>query len=319
MAGYVETLTDPSFQGQILVFTYPLIGNYGVPGPSLWESKKVRVSGVIASQFLTYGDHCEAKRHLLAWLQKEGVPCLFGIDTRMLTKRLRNAGSALGAIVREGDLPPSPLPDPNQMHLVAQVSTKSIKRYGSGKKSIILVDCGMKENTLRWFSRFPLKLLRVPHDYDYSQDECDGIFISNGPGDPNMCQEAIAILQKALRRKLPTFGICLGAQLLALSIGAKTYKLPYGHRGQNHPCMDLETKRCILTSQNHGYAIEEQSVPRDWHVTYRHLNDGSVEGIAHNRLPFFGVQFHPEANPGPRDAETLFEHFCDAIFLTHDR
>lgn len=307
MMGYVESLTDPSFAGQILVFTFPLIGNYGVPDRKLWESSKIQARGAIFSEIATFCDHFEAVKSLEEWLREENIPYMTGVDTRALTKSLRTQGSSLGAIT-QGKAPLS-FPDPNQTHLVASVSTKEVVKYGKGKKKIIAVDCGMKENIVRCLLEFPMEIKRVPHDYDYSDEDFDGVFISNGPGDPVMCKEAIAVLQKVLKKKKPVFGICLGAQLLALAIGAKTYKLPFGHRGQNQGCECLETGRCYLTSQNHGYAIDEKSLPKNWDATFRNLNDSSVEGIAHRTLPFFAVQFHPEASPGPVDTLCLFEKF----------
>lgn len=312
MVGYVESLTDPSYAGQILTFTFPLIGNYGVPSRQLWESDKIHASGVIIEELSPFYAHYQAEKSLVQWLEEQKVPLLCGVDTRALTKSLRTDGVALGAIVQDNQAPKKFF-DPNKTHLVSQVSTPTIQEYGSGKKTIIAVDCGMKENILRSLMRFPIKIKCVPYDYNYLDDEYDGIFISNGPGDPVVCKETIAILQKAILKTKPIFGICLGAQLLALSIGAKTYKLPYGHRGQNQPCQAPESGRCYLTSQNHGYAIVENSLPEDWKVTFRNLNDLSIEGIAHRSRPFFAVQFHPEASPGPLDAMYLFNQFYELL------
>ena len=308
MTGYVESLTDPSYAGQILTFTFPLIGNYGVPDKQWWESSKAHLRGVVMSEISAYCDHFQAVQSLEGWLHEQKIPFLCKVDTRALTKSLRTQGVALGAISSHKK-PPLSFPDPNQTHLVADVSVKNVHQYGRGKKQIIAVDCGMKENIIRKLLEFPIKIKRVPFDYDYSEEDYDGIFISNGPGDPVICKETVAILQKALKKKKPVFGICLGAQLMALGIGAKTYKLPYGHRGHNQPCEYLENGRCFLTSQNHGYAIDEKTLPKEWEVTFRNLNDSSVEGIAHRSLPFFAVQFHPEASPGPVDNLWLFEKF----------
>jgi carbamoyl-phosphate synthase small subunit len=312
MVGYVESLTDPSYAGQILVFTFPLIGNYGIPKRELWESGKIHASGVVIAELSPFYAHHQADTSFVEWLEEQKVPLLCGIDTRALTKSLRERGVALGAITREKKDPGHFL-DPNQTHLVAQVSVPEIKEYGSGKKKVIAVDCGMKENILRCLLQLPIRVKRVPHNYNYLEEDYDGIFLSNGPGDPVQCQETIAILQKALLKDKPIFGICLGAQLLALSIGAKTYKLPYGHRGQNQPSQAPISGRCYLTSQNHGYAIEETTLPDDWNVTFRNLNDLSVEGIAHCNRPFFAVQFHPEAAPGPVDAMYLFKQFYELL------
>jgi carbamoyl-phosphate synthase small subunit len=312
MTGYVESLTDPSYAGQILTFTFPLIGNYGVPEQQWWESSKAHLRGVVLSEISPYCDHYQAVKSLEAWLREQQVPFICGVDTRALTKSLRIQGVALGAITHADENPRS-FPDPNKTHLVSNVCPQEVRKYGKGKKQMIAVDCGMKENIIRSLLEFPLKIKRVPFDYDYSEEEFDGVFISNGPGDPIVCKETVAVLQKALKKKKPIFGICLGAQLLALSIGAKTFKLPYGHRGQNQPCEYLETGRCFLTSQNHGYAIDENTLPKDWHVTFRNLNDSSVEGIAHRSHPFFAVQFHPEASPGPVDNLWLFEKFYQSL------
>ncbi len=312
MTGYVESLTDPSYAGQILTFTYPLIGNYGVPGSSSWESDKIQAAGVVLGSVSPFPSHWDSECSFLDWLKQQKIPLIAGVDTRELTKTLRKKGVALGAICT-GEKRVRKFEDPNKTHLVKKVSLPAIETFGKGTKKVIAVDCGMKENILRCLTRFPLQIVRVPFDYDYSKEEYDGLFLSNGPGDPARCKETIAILQKALGRKKPIMGICLGAQLLSLAIGGKTYKLKFGHRGQNHPCMDLERKRALLTSQNHGYAIDERHLPSDWKVTFRSLNDQSVEGIAHKKLPYFAVQFHPESHPGPTDGSYLFEQFYENI------
>ncbi len=312
MMGYVESLTDPSYAGQILTFTFPLIGNYGVPDPSKWESSKIHAHGVIISQPSASFHHYAAKWSLLDWLRDQKVPILTDVDTRALTKLLREYGVTLGAITSEKKLPRK-FEDPNITHLVQRVSIKAPRIYGSGKKKIIAVDCGMKENIVRCLGNFPWTIKRVPFDYDYTGEEWDGVFVSNGPGDPMICKETIAILKKALLKKKPMFGICLGAQLMALAIGARTFKLPYGHRGQNQPCIHLPDQRCYLTSQNHGYAIHEKSLPKNWKVSFRNLNDQTIEGIEHSSLPFFAVQFHPEASPGPVDTLWLFEKFYKMV------
>lgn len=312
MTGYVESLTDPSYAGQILTFTFPLIGNYGVPRQTLWESDTIRACGVILSQLSGAFSHYEATCSLLKWLEKERIPLLTQVDTRALTKHLRTKGTQLGVITHRKTKPKT-FWDPNLTQLPATVSVQQPVLYGSGRKRVVAVDCGMKENILRCLLRFDVAVQRVPYDYDYTNEAYDGIFLSNGPGDPKLCVKTIRILQKALTAQKPLFGICLGAQLLALSVGASTFKLPFGHRGQNHPCIDNETGRCLLTSQNHGYAIEREGIPKDWKITHTHLNDNSVEGIAHRSLPFFAVQFHPEASPGPTDAMGLFDKFYQLL------
>jgi len=311
MTGYIESLTDPSYAGQILTFTYPLIGNYGVPKRSTWESGKVQAAGVVTGWVSETPSHWDSECSLTEWLKEHKVPLITGVDTRALTKLLRKKGVALGAIC-VGEKPKQ-FSDPNETHLVKKVSLPGKEKFGSGPKKIIAVDCGIKENILRSLTKFPVQVIRVPYDYDYSNEEYDALFISNGPGDPAACQETIAILRKNLKKGKPIMGICLGTQLLALAVGAKTYKLKFGHRGQNHPCMDLERKVAILTSQNHGYAIDEKTLPKDWKVLFRSLNDQSVEGIKHKELPYFAVQFHPESSPGPTDAFYLFEQFYEML------
>lgn len=306
MTGYVESLTDPSYAGQILTFTYPLIGNYGIPSSKTWESEKIHAAGVVTGWVNPTPSHWAAEQSFTTWLEKQNVPLITGVDTRMLTKVLRKQGASLGAICKTS---PRTFIDPNATHLVSQVSIPHKKIYGEGKKKIIAVDCGMKENILRSLLKFDVQVIRVPYNYDYSHEDYDALFLSNGPGDPAMCQETIAILQKNLAKKKPVMGICLGTQLLALAAGAKTYKLPFGHRGQNHPCKDLLNKKAILTSQNHGFAIDEKTLSSDWKVLFRSLNDNSIEGIMHQHLPFFAVQFHPESHPGPNDGFYLFEMF----------
>jgi carbamoyl-phosphate synthase small subunit len=308
MTGYPESLTDPSYKGQILTFTYPLIGNYGIPASGSWESKEISVSGVVINTACTYWSHYTGISSLLEWLKSQNVPIITGVDTRELTKHLRSSGTMLGAITTELENPKEYF-DPNQEHLVSKVSTTSNKIYGQEEKTVIVVDCGIKENIIRSLCKLPIKILQVPYDYDYSEENYAGVFISNGPGDPVQCSKTISILQKALKNDKPIFGICLGTQLLALAAGAKTYKLPFGHRGQNQPCIDTKTNQCYITSQNHGYAVDESSLSPEWYVSYRNLNDGSVEGISHHTKPFFAVQFHPEASPGPTDTLWLFEQF----------
>lgn len=313
MVGYVEALTDPSYAGQILVFTYPLIGNYGVSDSASWESQKIQVKGVVVSELSPFYSSHTAERSLFDWLSDQNIPFITGVDTRALTKCLRTKGVMPGAITPLNVVPAS-FENFEEMHWVKEVSIKEPMYYGSGDKLIIAVDCGMKENILHHLMQFGTRIKRVPYNYDFTQDEFDAVFISNGPGDPMQCQETIAILQKAMMRNKPIFGICLGTQLMALAIGAKTYKLPFGHRSHNQPCLHLATNRCYLTSQNHGYAVDGASLPKDWRISFRNLNDQSVAGIEHQSLPFFSVQFHPEAAPGPEDTAWLFKQFYQQIF-----
>lgn len=312
MTGYIESLTDPSYSGQILVFTYPLIGNYGVSAKATWESDQIRVNGVVMSELAAHYSSHSAEKSLPEWLIQHNIPCLVGVDTRALTKRLRTRGVIPGAITPLNDKP-TQFEDFSGTDWVSKVSIKEPKMYGSGDKLVIAIDCGMKENIIRCLSQYPIRIKRVPYDYDFTEEDFDAVFISNGPGDPIHCKETIAILKKALAKKKPTFGICLGTQLLALAVDAKTYKLPFGHRAQNQPCLDLATGRCFLTSQNHSYAVDETTLPKGWRVSFRNLNDQSVEGIEHEALPFFAVQFHPEAAPGPLDTQWLFQKFYDLM------
>lgn len=312
MVGYVEALTDPSYAGQILVFTYPLIGNYGVSGPDTWESSKIHVRGVVFSELSPYYSNHSADYSLSQWLADQKIPYITGVDTRALTKCLRTKGVEPGAI--------TPIHTKldhfenfDQINWVEEVSIKEPQYYGSGDKLIVAIDCGMKENILRSLSQFPVRIKRVPFDYDFTHEAFDGVFISNGPGDPIRCEKTIEIIRKAMALKKPIFGICLGTQLMALAAGAKTFKLPFGHRSHNQPCLYLSTNRAYLTSQNHGYAVDESSLPDYWRVTFRNLNDQSVAGIEHHSLPFFSVQFHPEAAPGPEDTHWLFQKFFDLI------
>lgn len=301
MTGYVESLTDPSYSNQILVFTYPMIGNYGVQ-PDDAESDKIQVAGVVVSEAALQGSHADSQSSLLEWLKSQHVPILMDVDTRALTKHLRSHGTMLGVISAE----PVNVTKLSLAPKFVSVS-KPVTHGKTGTKKIILVDCGAKENIQRSLLKLPVQVTRVPADYDYTSDDYDGVVLSNGPGDPTDYQATVAIARKALAQDKPVFGICLGTQIMALAAGAKTYKLPYGHRGHNQPCMELATKRCYITSQNHGYAISEKSLPKDWQVSFRNLNDGSVEGIQHKTKPFFSVQFHPEASPGPTDTRWLFE------------
>ncbi len=329
MVGYPESMTDPSFKGQILVTTYPLIGNYGVPSEELneWgfsknlESENIQVSGLIVTQVSDNFSHQAAVKSLQQWMEEHGVPGITGIDTRMLTKKLREKGVMLGKIIQNDEavknfhLPLSSFDDPNIRNLVAEVCIEKPVTYqptevGTSQFTVLAYDCGMKRNIIRSFLKRGVTVVRVPWDYDLSshQGHIDGVFISNGPGDPKMCDKTIEQIKIAIAKDIPTFGICLGNQLLALSIGGDTFKLPYGHRGMNQPCVEEGSERCLITSQNHGYAVDEK-LPTGWNVWFRNGNDGTVEGIRHESGRFFSVQFHPEATPGPEDADYLFDEF----------
>jgi carbamoyl-phosphate synthase small subunit len=307
MTGYVESLTDPSYANQILVFTYPMIGNYGVQLDDS-ESDKIQVSGVIVSEAALKGSHSQSQSSLLEWLRSQDIPILSGVDTRALTKHLRSQGTMLG-IISSGSVDVKKLQLPSKFVSVDRPITYN-KQHA---KKIVLVDCGAKANILRSLLKLPVQVMRVPHNYDYTAEDYEGVVLSNGPGDPTDYTETIAITHKALTQSKPVFGICLGNQIMALAAGAKTYKLPYGHRGHNQPCMEVDSQRCFVTSQNHGYAIDETTLPKGWQVSFRNLNDQSVEGIRHASKPFFSVQFHPEACPGPTDTAWLFERFAESL------
>ncbi|MDB5178989.1 MAG: Carbamoyl-phosphate synthase small chain [Patescibacteria group bacterium] len=307
MTGYVESLTDPSYAGQILMFTYPLIGNYGV-GTQWAESDKIQVSGVIVSEAASRWSHSVADRSLLEWLRSQNIPILMGVDTRALTKHLRVKGTMAGSIGINAIRPKGVLAEQKRVFIESPVLYNE-----QFSKKVVLVDCGSKKNILRSLLELPVQVKRVPCDYDYTNEAYDGVLLSNGPGDPTDYPATIDNARKALKLGKPTFGICLGSQIMGLAAGAKTYKLKYGHRGHNQPCLETDTTRGFITSQNHGYAIDEASLPKGWFVSFRNLNDQSVEGIAHRTKPFFSVQFHPEACPGPTDTEWLFERFYTSL------
>jgi carbamoyl-phosphate synthase small subunit len=306
MTGYVESLTDPSYANQILVFTYPLIGNYGVQIEDA-ESDRIQVSGIIVSELALSGSHVKSSLMLIDWLKSQNIPVLTGVDTRALTKHLRSHGTMRGSIGEKPAALSTPLPD--------RLETPGLPKIYNpkAKKKIILVDCGAKDNILQSLLKLSVQVKRVPSDYDYTKEPYDAVVLSNGPGDPTDYKQTIEIVRQALALNKPVFGICLGCQIMALAAGATTYKLKFGHRGHNQPCMEVDSQNCYITSQNHGYAINERSLPKGWSVWFRNLNDQSVEGIRHKSKPFFSVQFHPEACPGPTDTAWLFERLAEVI------
>lgn len=351
MVGYPESITDPSYEGQILVITYPLVGNYGVPDhelkddiveqlPKYFESNRIHIAGLVVAHYTEEYSHYLAKSSLGQWLQREGIPAIYGVDTRALTKKLRTEGSTLGRLAIQkksvqhndavGQLDWKPFfdvpewVDPNVKNLVEVVSTKEPVLYTpkanprtdkNGKTiRIVAVDVGMKYNQIRCFVARGVELKVVPWDYDFTTEEYDGLFISNGPGDPQILTDLVARLEKVLKEaKTPVFGICLGHQLLARATGASTLKLKYGNRGHNIPCTSTISGRCYITSQNHGFAVDTSSLTSGWKELFVNANDNSNEGIYHESMPFFSVQFHPESTPGPRDTEFLFDVFIDAV------
>ena len=320
MTGYPESLTDPSYSGQILVITYPLIGNYGVPRFTekdqrfrFFESDRIHIRGLVISDYSTAYSHWNAVESLGQWLADNGVPALYGVDTRQVTKLIRERGAMLGKLVVAGTREPDAFDDPNRENLVAQVSTPKVETYGDGPLRIVLVDCGCKYNIVRCLVERGATVIRVPWDYDFTQIDYDGVMLSNGPGDPQQCQATIENIRKAVALGKPIFGICLGNQLLSVAAGATTFKLKYGHRSHNQPALMVGTDRAVITSQNHGYAVDTTTLGEDWEPYFVNLNDGTSEGIRHKSGPFFSVQFHPEASGGPVDTEFLFDDFIQNI------
>ena len=309
MVGYTEALTDPSYRGQIMTLTYPLVGNYGVA--DAFESPKIQATALVVSELALEYSHATALRSLPQWLHDEGIPCLAGIDTRALTKRLREKGCMLGKVVI-GDEDVA-FYDPNRDNLVAAVGGSQRMIYEGKGKTVVVVDCGAKGSIIEELRARGATVIRVPWDYDFLQEDFDALFISNGPGDPTACGTTIRNLKKVLELEKPVMGICLGHQLMALAAGANTYKLKFGHRGHNQPCIEVGTKRCTITSQNHGFAVDEATLPAGWHPWFKNANDGSNEGMRHSSKPFLSVQFHPEAAPGPVDSRYLFDQFMSMI------
>ena len=321
MVGYPESLTDPSYSGQILCVTYPLVGNYGVPADGEdefgisrnFESDRIHVRGLLISDYSFEYSHWKAVKSLDEWLKEQKIPGIYGIDTRELTKILREHGSMLGIIVPDGFTRDFPIEDPNLVNQVAIVSCKEVIRYGKGDKKIVLVDCGVKNNILRCLIRRGVEVIRVPWDYNFNTLEYDGLFISNGPGNPALCDKTVGHIRQAMKSDRPIFGICMGNQLLCVAGGASTYKLKYGHRSHNQPVRMVGTNRCFITSQNHGFAVDNRTLGEDWEPLFVNMNDGTNEGIRHKSRPFFSAQFHPEATSGPTDTEFLFDEFLSKV------
>ncbi len=317
MTGYPESLTDPSYEGQILVTTYPILGNYGVPSPDVkgsdnvadyFESERIHCRAIVCQDYTWVPSHWQSTRSLSQWLKDEKIPGLYGIDTRALTKLLREKGSMLGRISFEG-MDPVDFNDPNKENLIAKVSTGEVKEFGQGEKHVVLVDCGTKFNIIRCLTRRGVHVTLVPWDYDFNQLDFDGLFISNGPGNPDFAQITVDNIRKAMESGKPICGICMGNQLLAKAAGAKVYKLKYGHRSHNQPVRLAGSERCYITSQNHGFAVDNATIPEDWEPHFINMNDGTNEGIRHKSKPWFSAQFHPEASSGPKDTEFIFDDF----------
>lgn len=318
MTGYPESLTDPSNRGQILCLTYPLVGNCGAPGKNLqdnlhtfYESPGVHIAALIVSEYSSEYSHWNAVESLDEWLRRCGVPGISGIDTRALTRRLREKGTLLGKVEPEGIT--TEFHDPDKTNLAAAVSTTERKVYGSGRYRIMLVDCGTKFNMIGDLLRRDTTVIRVPWDYNFLKEEYDGLLLSNGPGDPLMCRSTIDHLRRELKGDKPIFGICMGNLLLALAAGARTYKLHYGHRSHNQPVRMAGSDRVYITSQNHGYAVDSDTLPEGWEPWFINMNDNTNEGIRHTGKPFYAVQFHPEASGGPTDTDFLIDLFIEDI------
>lgn len=322
MMGYPESLTDPSYAGQMMVLTFPLVGNYGVPSREkaanglsrFMESDRIHPEAIIVSDYSYEYSHWNAECSLADWLKEEKIVGITEIDTRALTKLLREKGSMKGKIIFEGgeDID---FVDPNLVNQVERVSCKEVITYGEGegKKRVVLIDCGVKDNIIRCLLDRNVTVVRVPWNYDFNQLEFDGLFISNGPGDPDMCDITVQNIRKALAGDKPICGICMGNQLLAKAGGAKVYKLKYGHRSHNQPVRQIGTNRCFITSQNHGYAVDNSTLGTDWEPLFINMNDGTNEGVRHKNKPFFTAQFHPEACSGPVDTEFIFDDFVKLL------
>jgi carbamoyl-phosphate synthase small subunit len=330
MSGYVEALTDPSYRGQILVLTYPLVGNYGVPLPrqpgsldAPYESGRIQVLGLVVQNYVDAHSHHAARRSLHEWLAGEGIPGLTGVDTRSLTRRLREHGTMQGWLYPSSMSERGAREHANAVDMREEVfravAPRETIRYGAGKHTILLVDAGAKDNITRSLLARGASVLRAPWHSDLVSlaTVADGILIGNGPGDPKNLTSLVGQVRALLGSyRKPIFGVCLGNQILALAAGADTYKLPYGHRGVNQPVQDLLTRRCYVTSQNHGYAVSDQSLPDGWESWFVNINDGTNEGIRSRHLPYFSVQFHPEASPGPQDTGFLFDDFLRLVGST---
>ncbi|WP_456088294.1 glutamine-hydrolyzing carbamoyl-phosphate synthase small subunit [Parabacteroides sp.] len=353
MTGYPESLTDPSYAGQLMVLTYPLVGNYGVPPfsieenglPTYMESEKIHAEAIIVSDYSEEYSHWNAVESLGDWLKREMIPGITGIDTRALTKKIREHGVMMGRIViggagetDNGQLTidnEEGMPDYGSINYVDRVSCKDIIVYqpdgtsrtyplsevdncqlsiaNSQLKRVVLLDCGVKANIIRNLLKRNVAVIRVPWNYDFNHLEYDGLFLSNGPGDPDTCDAAVRNIREALAGDKPICGICMGNQLLAKAGGASIYKLKYGHRSHNQPVRMVGTEKCFITSQNHGYAVDNDTLGADWEPLFVNMNDGTNEGIRHKTKPFFSSQFHPEACSGPTDTEFIFDKFVELL------
>jgi carbamoyl-phosphate synthase small subunit len=329
MMGYPESLTDPSYAGQLMTLTYPLVGNYGVPPFSIepnglatfMESNRIYAQAIIVSDYSTEYSHWNAVESLADWLKREHVPGITAIDTRQLTKVLREHGVMMGKIIFDDSPNDVPEADYAGVNFVAQVSCKEVSHYKpndtsiSNPKKVVLVDCGVKNNIIRCLIKRGVEVIRVPWDYDFNELDFDGLFLANGPGDPETCSATVDNIRKFLKNPhiRPCMGICMGNQLLGKAAGATIYKLKYGHRSHNQPVQRVGTNECFITSQNHGYAVNTETLSNDWEPLFINMNDGSNEGIRHKTNPWFSAQFHPEASSGPVDTEFLFDDYIKLL------
>lgn len=318
MTGYPELLTDPAYRGQILVLSYPLQGNYGVArGP--FESDRIQVQGLVISTMAVYPNHHASVRSLAEWLEAEGVPGLQGVDTRAIACHLRAHGSMRGYLLRPDAKTPCEAP---RFDLAdAEGWALEVHHYPAGPLTVLAIDFGMRESAIRSLTRRGVSVLRYPASarWEEALPQVAGVLLSSGPGDPADWRSLVTRLARLLEGEQPLMGICLGHQLLALAAGGRTFRLAHGHRSSNQPVLDLRTQRAYSTSQNHGYAVEPESLPAEWEPWCINLHDGSNEGLRHRKKPFLGVQFHPEAAAGPRDTSFLFDEFVSALSLAHGK
>ena len=318
MSGYPESLTDPSYKGQILVATYPLTGNYGVPSnesenglPKFFESDKIHVSAIVTTDYTHEYSHWGAAKSLDEWMKEQKIPGVYGVDTRALAKHLREKGEMLGKLIYKGqDIATY---NPHDDNLVEMVSCKEKTVYGNGALRILLVDCGVRYNTIRELIAADATVIRVPWNYDFLNEEYDGLLISTGPGDPKKCKATIENVAKALQRKQPIMGIGLGHQIIGLAAGADTYKLKQSHRGHNQPVIKAGSATAFISTQNHSYAIDTNTLSGDWESFYLNLNDQTNEGIRHKTKPFFATQFHREPSAIEIDTDCLFKEFIEEV------
>jgi len=325
MVGYPESITDPSYAGQILIQTYPLIGNYGVCMRHL-ESDRPQIEGYVVHELCREPSHWSSELQLDEWLVASGIPGIAGVDTRSLTQKIRTQGTMLGILSVYEDEPDlgalqeeaKTVEDPNKRKLAYEVASKDMRRFDVGSNlTVVLIDCGVKLSIIRNLMARGLNVVVVPPQTSAEAIlaiQPDGVVLSNGPGDPKVYVEVIETTKKLVGSRVPIMGICLGCQILALALGGETYKLKFGHRGQNHPCIEVDGKRCYITSQNHGFAVRQESLKgTGLKVALLNANDRTVEGIRHVSLPIFAVQFHPEASPGPNDTNALFDAFLEEV------